>query len=287
MYDVNDFSCPCSQVSITYSSFIDFQCSFHPVCTSEFLTDSYLQQLFEIYQQLNVRDATANAFTLQGTIFSHFQALRILCDLAKDAVQDARQHYLTSSIIFTSMTDQNLFETQINASLARFQSTLSGEFLSNLQLFRGIAQGNAFVSLYSTNWYPVLNNWVSDGKVYLHPQYYGNCSCLASAFCTQPSVPYIQGYLVGCTSLEALLQSTIECLYEQTCLDLLIMYLDLPSTLPQQLNRNETRFSANATINSVFQEMFIETCSSTISYNRFFDQCHPLSCSVTVTNETT
>jgi hypothetical protein len=283
LYDVGALDCPCSQVSITYSSFIDFECSFHPVCTSEFLSDSYLKQLFEIYQQLDVRDATTNAFTLQGTLFSHFQALRILWDLTKDAVQDARQQYLTSSIISVSMLYQNLFEKQTNTSLKRFESTLSDEFLTNVQLFRGMAQGNAFVSLYSTNWYPVLKSRNYYGKVYLNPQYYGNCNCLASAFCTEPSVPFIRGYLVGCTSLEALLQRTIECLYEQNCLDLLVRHLNLSLTLPQPLNKSETRFSSNDTINSVFDEMFIETCSSNVSYSRFFDQCHPVSCSVTMT----
>ena len=282
MYDGDTVDCPCSHVSITYASFIDFECSFHPVCKSDFLSQSYLRHLFEIYQQLDVKDVTRNAFTLQGTHFSHFQALRTLCDLAHDAVQDARQQYVASSIVSASMIDHHLFEKQINSSLSRFKATLSEEFLSNLQLIRGIVQGNAFVSLYSTNWYPVLHNLFNGANVYLHPQDYGNCNCLASSSCTQPSVPGIEGYLVGCTPVEALLQSTIQCLYEQTCLDHVTVNLNLSFPSPRPLNASETRFSPNDTMESVAQKLFIESCSSTVSYDRFFKQCHPLSCSVTL-----
>jgi hypothetical protein len=109
-YGVDALNCPCSQVSITYSSFIDIECGFHPVCTSQFISDSYLHQLFQIYNGLDTEYATANAFTLQGTIFSHFQVLLTLCNLARDAFTDARQEYLTSSLISASMIDYNLFD---------------------------------------------------------------------------------------------------------------------------------------------------------------------------------
>ena len=282
-YGVDDFNCPCSQVSITYSSFIDIECDFHLVCKSEFMSDFYLQRLFEIYSGLNIHDARKNAFTLGGTIFPHFQALQILCNLAKDAFQDAREQYLTSSIISASMVDRNLFDKQINSSLTRFQSTLPDEFVSNLQFVLGVFHGNALVSLYSTNWYPILDNWFVYATVYMQPQYYGNCNCLTSSSCTQTPIPFIQGYLVGCTTLESLLASTIQCLYEQTCVELLTTHLNLSIPKPALLNSNETRFSSNATINSIAQHMFIETCSSNVSYDQFFEQCHPLSCSVTLT----
>jgi hypothetical protein len=282
-YGADVFNCPCSQVSITYSSFIDFECGFHPVCTSQFISDSYLQELFELYKELDKQSATTNAFTLYGTMFSHFQVLRTLCNLVRDAFQDARQQYLTSSIISAYMIDYNLFDKQMNTSMAAFYSALPNEFLGNLQLVRGMMQGNAFVSLYSTNWYPVLYNLGPSATVYMQPQSYGNCSCLTTSSCTQSSNPFIQGYLVGCTPLESLLRSSIECLYEQTCLDLLTAYLNLSLPVLVPLNISETHFSQTDTIESITQQMFIETCSSNVSYNQFFEQCHPLSCSVTPT----
>ena len=281
-YSADTVNCPCSQFSITYSSFIDIDCDFHPVCRSAFISHAYLQELFQAYNALGTRYPKDDAFTLQGTIFSHFQALFSLCNLATDDVADARQRYLTSSFILTAMVDHNLFDKQTNASLTQFKSTLSNEFLNNLQLVRGMTQSNALMSLYSTNWYPILNNPQDGSTVYMQPQFYGECNCLTSSSCTQPSAPYIQGYLVGCTPLEALLRSSIQCLYDQACVDLLTNYLNLSLSAPTPLNTGETRFSVNSTVESIVQEMFIETCSSNVSYDQFFEQCHPLSCSVTL-----
>ena len=281
-YGVDKINCPCSQLSITYTSLIDLNCDFHPVCRSPFISHKYLQELFEVYNTFGSLYPKEDAFTLQGTIFSHFQALLSLCNLAEDNVKDARQQYLNSSFISTSMIDYNLFDLQLNASLEQFKSTLPDEFLNNLQLLRGMTQSNAFVSLYSTNWYPIIYNLQDGSKVYMHPQSYGQCNCLTSSTCTQPSTPFIPGYLVGCTPLEALLRSSIQCLYERTCVDFLTNYLNLTLPGPTPLNTSDTHFPPNVTVDSIVQEMFIETCSSNVSYDQFFEQCHPLSCSVTL-----
>ncbi|CAF3912120.1 unnamed protein product [Adineta steineri] len=284
-YGSDAVSCPCSRSSITYSAFIKLECDFHPVCTSHFISDSYLQELFELYNDLDTAYASSNAYTLQGTIFTHFQTLLALCNLAKDFVADVQQQYLVSYVVSTYISDFDLFQTETNASLANFRTTLPNSFVNSLQLIRGLMQGNGLVSAYSTNWYPFTYAIHSTGTIYFKPQYYGGngCNCATSATCTQPSTPFIQGYLVGCTPLESLLQSTIECLYEQSCVDLLGIYLNM--SLPNSsisLNKNETRFSSNDTIDSIVQQMFVETCSSNVSYNQYFEQCKPDSCSVTL-----
>ncbi|CAF1303056.1 unnamed protein product [Adineta steineri] len=284
-YGSEAVSCPCSRPSITHSSFITLQCEFHPVCTSPFTSDLYLQELFQLYNDSDSTYATTNAFTLQGTIFSYFQALAALCNLVNDFVNDAKQQYLVASIISTLMIDFDLFEKDTNASLIEFQSTLPNSFLNSLQIIRGLTQGNGFVSAYSTNWYYVTKNINEGSMLYLKPQYYGSdmCNCATSSTCTQSSTPYIKGYLVGCTPLESLLQSTLECLYEESCIDLLTTYLNMSlSNYLVPLNKSETRFSSNGTVNSIVQEMFVETCSSNVSYNQFFEECKPDYCSVTI-----
>ncbi|CAF0764694.1 unnamed protein product [Adineta steineri] len=284
-YGSEAVSCPCSRLSITYSSFITLQCEFHPVCTSPFTSDLYLQELFQLYNDSDSTYATTNAFTLQGTIFSYFQALAALCNLVNDFVNDAEQQYLVSSIISTLMIDFDLFEKETNASFIEFQSTLPNSFINSLQIIRGLTQGNGFVSAYSTNWYYVTKNINEGAMLYLKPQYYGGdmCNCATSPTCTQSSTPYIKGYLVGCTPLESLLQSTLECLYEQSCIDLLTTYLNMSlSNHLVPLNKSETRFSSNGTVNSIVQEMFVEMCSSNVSYNQFFEECKPDYCSVTI-----
>ncbi|CAF0974370.1 unnamed protein product [Adineta steineri] len=102
-YGLAAVSCSCSRSSITQSTFIELECKFHPVCTSHFVSDSYLQELFELYNDLDTTYASSNAYTLQGTIFTHFQTLLVLCNLAKDFALDAQQQYLASTRFFASI----------------------------------------------------------------------------------------------------------------------------------------------------------------------------------------
>ncbi|UJR06989.1 hypothetical protein I4U23_011277 [Adineta vaga] len=246
--------------------------------------ESYLQELFQVYNGLDTVNAPHNAYTLEGTIFSHFQALRVLLSLIKDAAEDGIERYLTSSVIFISMLDSNTLSLELNASLANFKLTLPNAFLNSFDLIRSIGQANGFVSGYATNWYLFApdETGTNGEKLYFHPQTYGsNCTCATSASCTQPSIPFITGYVVGCTPLEALLRSSIECLYTQTCINQLAVFLNI-SSQPKSLNSSQTRFFITDTIESIVQEMFIETCSSNVLYDKFFAQCHPLTCTITL-----
>ncbi|CAF4237020.1 unnamed protein product, partial [Adineta steineri] len=66
-------NCPCTQLANVYSSFVDLKCSFHQVCTSQFVSKPYLRELYRLYNALDVTNAAMNVFTLQGTVFIHFQ----------------------------------------------------------------------------------------------------------------------------------------------------------------------------------------------------------------------
>jgi hypothetical protein len=233
---------------------------------------------------LNIQDAAINAFTLPGTIFSHFQGLLMLYNLVIDSMNDLRQQYLSSSYASGYMIDFNSFDSEMKRLLNKFESTSPNEFLNSLNLILKMMEGNAFISAYSTKWNLVLNYWIHCGIIYFEPQYYveGNCNCLTSALCTQPSTPFIPGYLVECTPLESLLESSIECLYDEACIDLITIYSNMSLMSPTPLNKNQTRFSLNDTIESIVEQMFIESSSSKVSYSQFFETYHPLPCSVTL-----
>ncbi|CAF1141419.1 unnamed protein product [Adineta ricciae] len=284
-YSIDAINCPCFHFSIPYSSFIELEFDLHQVCGSEFVSDWYIKELFQIYNQLNYFHAKWNAFTLQGTCFTQFQTLAVLCSHVKDIINDGRQQFLASSVISANIIDNSALNTQINTSLMKFQSTLPNVFLNTFHLLRGMIQSNGMVSSYSTNWYLQMKDVVQYATVYFHPQFYNNCNCATSSTCTQSSTPFILGYFVGCTPLESLLQSTFECFYNQSCVDLLVTYLNisLPSSIVT-LNKNETRFSMNDTIESIVEEIFIERWLSNISYAKFFEQCKPVACYITVTH---
>lgn len=58
-----------------------------------------------------------------------------------------------------------------------------------------------------------------DPLIYMSPQWYEECYCAPSASCIQLTGPSIAGLFVRCLSLELLLRSTLECLYNQSFID--------------------------------------------------------------------
>ncbi|CAF1523247.1 unnamed protein product [Rotaria magnacalcarata] len=86
-----------------------------------------------------------------------------------------------------------------------------------------VSQASGFISTYSTNWYlmPVYNVTDTDAIVFYGPQYYGECNCATTENCYKKIDDEIPGYVVGCVSIESMLQLTLECHYNLSCLQLL------------------------------------------------------------------
>ncbi|CAF1431311.1 unnamed protein product [Adineta ricciae] len=86
-----------------------------------------------------------------------------------------------------------------------------------------------------TNYALILQSGTN--QVYTQVQQYLNCECDQTDECTSetfidlraivgyPSLYNITGFLYGCLSIEALLQSSLQCFYNQTCIDVLNRYL--------------------------------------------------------------
>ncbi|CAF3944753.1 unnamed protein product [Rotaria sordida] len=99
---------------------------------------------------------------------------------------------------------------------------------------------------------------------------YQGCNCGLSSKCVQSS----RGMMAGCYPLEALLQSTFQCFYNQTCID--------SNNVFQALNTSSStssQFLTNSTIESILNKLMVEDYSINISYENYFSKCEPLLCS--------
>jgi hypothetical protein len=79
--------------------------------------------------------------------------------------------------------------------------------------------------------------------------------------------------MVGCYPLEALLQSTLQCFYDQQCIDSYGNFKALNSS------SISSRFDVNSTVEFILQELMIEEYLINISYENYFAECAPSSCS--------
>ncbi|UJR22378.1 hypothetical protein I4U23_025440 [Adineta vaga] len=276
LYHSTTVECPCTNISFPSTTFCQLEPIFHQICSSDFVSQDWLNILFLSYKTQNIFNMSS--YTFIGTAFTYFQTLKIMCDLTKEAVLDGRDLFLAKQVVSAHMPNYDIFNRQTVAALTAFKSSLSSNFVHTLHMLLGMAQGNGLVSAYSTNWDIFLPNMTKDATIYTKARVYNVCNCAISASCNQSSIPYVPGYVVGCLPLQSLLRSTLECFYNQSCINMITSYVNV-LIVPQKLNLTNTRFLPNLLIDNLVQEMFIEFWSLNVSYEKFFQQCQPMFCS--------
>ena len=279
LYAATSFECPCTKISFNRSTFQEIQPAFHQVCSSDFISNDWLNILFTNYQNLSLSEM--NSFTFNGTAFAYFQSLKIMCHLTQQAVIDAQDLFLSTQVVSAYMLDYDIFNGQTTAAMNSFKLTIANSFVHSLDMLLGMAQGNGLVSGYSTNWGIFLPNLTKDATIYTKAKTYGGCNCATSSSCNESSTPYVPGFVVGCLPLESFLRSTFQCLYDQSCVNTISSYIN-SAIIPRALNKSHTTFAPNSTTNNIVEKMFIESWSINISYDNFFEQCQPKTCLYTL-----
>jgi hypothetical protein len=260
--------CPCSQISIKYESFVTIVPHFHHVCTSDFVTDRWIKYVYDETDRLTRFSHT----DFRSTAVSQFQFLASLCQLSEDTVNNALSQFKTTDHINVQRSTPDALTEQIQRIIHEFQLTTSNSFRNTLDLIRETTGSNKLMSVLSTNWKFISVNVTTekDGNLSTIPLEYEGCNCGLSSKCIHPS----RGMMAGCYPIEALLQSTLKCFYDQQCIDSNQMFKSINSSLA-----TSTRFLANATIELILNQLMVENYSTNISYEKYFDECAPLSCS--------
>ena len=84
---------------------------------------------------------------------------------------------------------------------------------------------------------------------------------------------------------EAALQSNLECLYNQTCLDKLVSYLLGSSSLDiVALDQSSpSQFSVQSTVQELVNDLMVEKWNFSSLFDNYYHQCRPAQCSYSVT----
>ena len=299
----NSLQCLCTHVSIEYKTIVSTLPvqSLHPICTSVFLSPlwlDYLKTEYGIDYFIREKD-----FRRWGATF--FQSISSFCLLASVTVDQSLLNFFSSNFISDRVILQDQFEKQINITLARLQKQIPDALTQVLQLIRLTNQGNQLVSVFSSGWQFVINHnnqsalSIANGQ----PVNYNNgtCSCALSYRCSTEARLFdvggtafhsVDGLRFGCTVLESLLQSSLECFYSADCLEQLLSamprggsvllsgYQASIDTFPP-MDSSQSTFSTNDTLETIINRMFINGWESNISYSSFFESCAPRQCSFT------
>jgi hypothetical protein len=152
-------------------------------------------------------------------------------------------------------------------------------------------QGNGLLSVLQTNYQ--LTSSFSSRDVYRTSNQYGDCYCAVSAICAVPSAIFnsssktiifsVPGLYIGCFVIEALLQSTMECFYNQTCINQLRSYLvsSLPMNVTALNSSLPSQYFINSTIEELLDNLMVEQWNSSLMYDSYYNECQPAQCSYT------
>jgi hypothetical protein len=168
---------------------------------------------------------------------------------------------------------------------------MTNDFLLSLSAIRNTTQSNALFSGQQTNY----GIFTPRGEIdaYAYSLWYGNCSCASSSMCTLQSNIYdypklivlfpVPGIHTGCYVIESLLQSNLQCFYNQTCINKLQSYF--VSSSSKNITALDTsllsRYLENSTIEDLLDELMIEKWNSSIMHDNYFNECEPRECSYT------
>ncbi|CAF1220689.1 unnamed protein product [Adineta steineri] len=278
-------TCPCQHISINYEKFLSIEYTLHQVCTSIFITDDWISYL-GMYNE-----ATSANINFRWTGSNAFQALGAFCELVESIISNSLIQFNSQQYITASVAPLELFKSQAQSFVDQFKSSTTNNFLLSLNTILNTTHGNTLISGLLTNYViTVLNG----GLVLDTPVGYSKCSCDRSSTCIAQSsilssqanmrIFYVPGFYIGCYVIEALLQSTLQCFYDQTCIDQLQLYLPSASlmnvtALDPSLS---TQYSEYSTIENLLNSLMIEKWNPTQMYGQYYDECQPIECTYTI-----
>ncbi|CAF3672222.1 unnamed protein product [Rotaria socialis] len=275
-----DLSCPCKHASIQYSMFVSLKVlKYHPICSSQFLSLDYLKALMGDSLVVDPDSIRFKGQFLAGQL----SLLSSFCTMANDTMNTSLALFVGKQFIAAQILTNDQFQAQINKTVSLLLLDISLSFRQAIDYLEAIIHGNAIMSSYMSNWQFIVNPPVKTRFIRTRPVWYGNCSCASSDKCSLPmSITNISfpGLLIGCLPLPVLLQSTLECFYNQTCLDTLHYALfdhTKMKSLPTSLMMS-SHFLPNASIGSIFDELFVENWFRQYDYEAFFRACEVSMC---------
>ncbi|CAF0883127.1 unnamed protein product [Adineta ricciae] len=298
--------CSCTRFSMSYNRILSISPRYHQICSSPFLKSSWLAYF-------NIEEITANTTFFPPVDFrfggqSFFDLLRVLCQTSEETVSNAIHLFRSRRLISINTLSRSEFHQEIQTRLSQFQQRTVSSFTHLLELVRSSIQTNRLVAdlLTTTGFSYLLNKQTMTYSPRFYSRNIGNCSCAITSECTRPQGFYLRldllnaepktiipGLVLGCYTIDSLLFSTLECLFEKKCLKLIISMRDFNAsglfhpmdkrvTKVQPLRRNNSRFQSNTTLQSIMSELFIEDWRTSNNFTAYYHRCAPKECIYTL-----
>ena len=293
-------SCSCRQTSIRYDEFLSLHPRYHPVCSSQFVNRTFIASALS---DMKMSDYWTTDYRVM--LASHLQILALFCQSANETINDLIAEFTARHIITTQVLFHNVFETKIAALIEELNATaVTNNIRTNVFLWSSIARNIISTGLRSDYYivYPPDIIQYQYWSITYRSVDETDCTCKDNDMCSSQAAIYnwtgregvdeltisgdiqsdppalfrVPGMLVGCYPYTSLLQSTLECFYDQSCLDLLQLFIpELSFTSPI----SSSRFPQNTTVEDLYGELFVESWNNQSNFTEYFQRCSPQSCS--------
>jgi hypothetical protein len=208
--------------------------------------------------------------------------------------------FYQTDFITANAISRSDFDVQTRVLIEQFKRTIIDEFIQILKLIRTTNHGNQLATVFQSNWrfIPLRSSQYWDGSgvpfdlpVLTEIRTYGadKCSCAIQPNCSelityrhrasnQSLIQTLSGFRIGCLPLDALLQSSLSCLYNQSCLDMIRASLYYHKPIPVDILTYSSSMESNTTIETILSQLFVLKWSYHFSFDRYFNECNPQSC---------
>ena len=290
--------CPCNQIATKYNKFIlQLEPHYHQICSSSLISSEWIESL----QGEGLSAPTfAYGADFRGVIRLQFLMLSKFCALSEKILNSSLPVFGQTNFVTGRVTPPTEFALQTDALIEQFKKTIINEFSQTLKLIQTTNQGNQLATIFSSNWkfilkYPsgssyILNS-LTDLPALTRPKTYGieNCSCAIEPNCSKPTDfafrtsnqslrQILPGFRDGCFPLNALLQSSLICLYNQSCLDMVRAFIYYSTLAPVQILTFSEYIEPDVTVETILSQLFVTQWFRNVSYERYFNECAPSSC---------
>ncbi|CAF1327145.1 unnamed protein product, partial [Rotaria sordida] len=283
-YQAQDISCPCSRTSIEYDIFLSVSAVYHQICSSGFIASAWWTLVANRGDTYALKD--------QPLLSAYFRMIASFCRLANQTVTNAAHTFASKTFVSVEAITSKSFEIQVASSLNTFIQQTPLTFLHTLQFIRDAFRSNQLQNMFMTTWEIAFTTAAENYIVATIPRSYNNGTCLCatslSATCWRPldfvlhqRTITLPGLVGGCLPVDGLRQSTMECLFDSTCLSMLSTLLN-SSMVPPSLNTSVvTRFPYLTTkLGTIIDELFVEEWINASNFSAYYQACSPRLCQV-------
>ncbi|CAF1330875.1 unnamed protein product [Adineta steineri] len=247
---------------------------------------------------------------VRKSLSAMWQLTAAFCRYANSTLLEILDEFANTPLISSKLIPEELLRTQTLTALNNVHQTALDSVNRSITSADRITQANGLMTGLSTNAIAQLpaNGWQSFEYVFPSPTEYKRqesttfCLCIFGGSCSMPGGLYfyeawetneyydlnvlvanvtIPGLVVDCLPIQTMFASTLECFYNQSCLNILLSAYQVNINISILNTSLSSRFTPTTTLNYLVNELFIEEIFNETIYGSYYQQCAPVYCSYT------